>query len=218
MIISWIAALFFYCFLACNWKSLRVSIAVIKTTSDWVADTKRLLLMPLFFFIVGMGVFFLWAMGLACIASISENGIVSANPSAGDQMKDVKWSDLTYWMVYLMCFFGVWVAFFLTSLNDYVTIVAAITWYFSDKTITDSDGIPGDSEVMLGFKWGFCYQLGSIAFGSLLLAVVWTIKTIMNYMAKKLEAASGENCCIKCLICCMMACVNCFDRFIRYIT
>lgn len=57
-------------------------------------------------------------------------------------------------MLYSMVFFLVWMTFFIISFNDYVTIVAAITWYFSDKTIKDDDGIPGDSEVSLGFKWG----------------------------------------------------------------
>lgn len=94
MVISWILAIFFYLFLACNWKSLQVSIAVIKTTSDWVADTKRLLLMPLLFFIVGMVIFFFWALGLAAIASISEKPIESGdNPGSGEQTKTVKWSD-----------------------------------------------------------------------------------------------------------------------------
>ena len=60
-------------------------------------------------------------------------------------------------MVYAMVFGFMWICSFITSFNEYVTIVAAISWYFSDKTIPDSDGIPGDSEVMLGFKWGICY-------------------------------------------------------------
>jgi len=191
---------------------------VIKTTSDWVADTKRLLLMPLLFFIVGMVIVFFWALGLAAIASISEEGIVVNKIGSGDQTKTVKWSDNTYYMIYTMIFYGVWIACFLISFNDYVTIVAAITWYFSDKHLDDSDGIPGDSEVLLGFKWGLCYQLGSLAFGSLILAIVTIVHAIMTYIAKKMEAASGENCAVKCLIGCIMCCVNCFDRFIRFIT
>lgn len=99
-----------------------------------------------------------------------------------------------------------------------MTIVAAISWYFSDKEVEDSDGIPGDAQVMLGFKWGLCYQLGSIAFGSLVLAIVWTVKTILTYIAKKMSEATGDNCVVKCLIGCVMCIVHCFDRFIRYLT
>jgi len=121
-------------------------------------------------------------------------------------------------MIYLMVFGFIWIAAFVHSFEQYVTIVAAISWYFSDKSIDDDDGIPGDAEVMLGFKWGLCYQMGSIACGSLILAIVWTIKAILTYLAKKLGEASGDNCCVKCLIGCCMCIVNCFDRFIRYLT
>ena len=154
---AWVAAGLMYIFLACNFKSLRVSISVIKTTADWVADTKRLLLMPLCFFAFGVLSFVIWISGLACVASISDQTIVAANPGSGDQAKVLVWSGTTYAMVYIMIFGFIWISCYITSFNEYVTIVAAISWYFSDKTIPDDDGIPGDSQVMLGFKWGFCY-------------------------------------------------------------
>jgi len=216
MFFTWTAAGIMYLFLACNWNSLRVSVQVIRTTADWVADTKRLFFMPLFFFFIGMGLFAIWITGLACVASMSEKPIVSAGD--GRQDKVMEWSSATASMIYLMCFGIVWIITFITSFNEYVTIVAAISWYFSDKTVYDDDGIPGDSEVMLGFHWGFCYQIGSIAAGSLILAVVWIIQTILKFVAKKIEGASAGNCCTKCLLGCVMCVVDCFDRFIRYIT
>lgn len=154
---AWLAAGFVYCFLACNWTSLRLSVKIIKVTSDWVADTKRLLFAPLGFFIFGTGLFMLWVAGLICVMSIpaTDDPITSKGP--GDQAKNIDWSETTRVMIYIMWFGGIWTVFFLTSLNEYITIVAAISWYYSDKKKEDSDGIPGDSEVFLGFKWAFCY-------------------------------------------------------------
>lgn len=77
MLVSWICAAVFFCYICCNCKSLAVSIQVIKTTSDFVADTKRLMLMPLFFLIIGLLVFFVWVTGLAFVASISEEVITA---------------------------------------------------------------------------------------------------------------------------------------------
>jgi len=57
---------------------------VIKTTADWVADTKRLLVMPVCFFGFGVVAFLFWISGLACVASISDEPIVAANPGSGD--------------------------------------------------------------------------------------------------------------------------------------
>jgi len=77
MVLAWFAAFIFFCYICCNCKSLRVSIEVIKVTSDFVADTKRLMLMPIFFLIIGMLLFFVWVTGLACVASISEEPITA---------------------------------------------------------------------------------------------------------------------------------------------
>ena len=89
--------------------------------------------------------------------------------------------------------FGIfWLLAFLLSCNEFVIIVSACTWYFSRKDIPDDDGIPGDSEVMKGFIWSIRYHPGSLAFGSFLLAVVWTIRTIFEYVGNSVEKASGE--------------------------
>jgi len=218
MFFAWLSAGIFYCFLACNWSSLQVSVAVIKVTSDWVADTKRLIFMPVATLFMGLIVFVIWTAGLACVASTSVDPIVANAPGSGDQAKVLVWTTFTYVQIYMMLFGGVWLAFFLISFNEYVTIVAAISWYFSDKTIPDDDGIPGDSEVYLGFKWGLCYQLGSLAAGSLILAVAWIVTTILKFVSKRVENATGNNCCTKCLIGCIMCFVDCFNRFVRYLT
>jgi len=42
--------------------------------------------------------------------------------------------------------FGIfWIMAFIIACNEFVVIVATVTWYFSRKDIPDSDGIPGDS-------------------------------------------------------------------------
>ena len=98
-----------------------------------------------------------------------------------------------------------------------IIIVASITWYYSDKEIHDADGIPGDSDVTTGMWWSLRYHMGTLAFGSLINAIVWLIRVIFEYVAKKVEGASGENGCTKCLLGCIRCFLACFDRFIRYI-
>ena len=49
------------------------------------------------------------------------------------------------------------------------------------------------------------------------MAIVWLIRIVFEYVAKKMEGASGNNGCTKCLVGCMRCCLACFDRFIRYI-
>lgn len=116
-----------------------------------------------------------------------------------------------------MIFGFAWVIAFIMSMNEFVVIVSAITWYYSDKTIPDDDGIAGDSDVSVGMWWSIRYHAGTLAFGAFLLALVWIIRGIFEYIAKKVEDASGGNACTKCLLGYIRCCLACFDRFIRYL-
>lgn len=69
-----------------------------------------------------------------------------------------------------------------------------------------------------GYGLAFKYHLGSLASGSLILALVWIIRGIFEYLAKKIEkAGGGENCMTKCLIGCCRCCLQAFQKFISYL-
>ena len=108
---------------------------------------------------------------------------------------------------------------FILSCNEFVIVCAAASWYFSDKTKKDDDGIPGDANVSEGLWWIPRYHFGSLALGSLMIAIVWMIRFVFEYVAKKMQdSGAGNNGCTKCLLGCIRCCLSCFDRFMRYIT
>lgn len=63
--------LYFLC-LMCNLKSLQVSIRIIETAADFFADTKRVALVPVFFFICAIAMTFAWLYGFICVSSIGK--------------------------------------------------------------------------------------------------------------------------------------------------
>lgn len=117
-----------------------------------------------------------------------------------------------------MCFGIFWIMAFFISANEFAIICSASTWYFSRKDIPDDDGIPGDSDVSKGLWWTYRYHFGSIAFGSLVLALVWFIKAIFEYIGNKVNDATGGNAFTRCLLGCIFCCIDCFDRFLRFLT
>lgn len=68
-------AAIFYLVMFCNFKSLRISIAIIETAADFFADTKRIILMPLLYFCIWVGVFMFWLWGVCGVASITDSSI-----------------------------------------------------------------------------------------------------------------------------------------------
>ena len=207
-----LAGLFLLC-ICCWWNALKVSIAIIETAADYFADTKRIVLVPVFWFFMAILVFAIWMAGVICVHSIGDITVESYK----SQNKDVVHSTETQYMLYYMYFGIFWLMAFVVCMNEFVIIVSTCTWYFSRKDIPDDDGIPGDSDVMKGFIWSIRYHLGSIAMGSLVLALIWIIRALFEYVGNAIEKASGENFATKCLLGCIRCCLDCFDRFIRFL-
>mmetsp|Transcript_23002 Transcript_23002/g.16307 ORF Transcript_23002/g.16307 Transcript_23002/m.16307 type:complete len:263 (-) Transcript_23002:281-1069(-) len=163
------------------------------------------------FFFITMIWFGLWMWGFMAVSSIGE---VTAS-SEGSQIKNIDWAGTTYTMVWFLIFGLIWTISFFIACNDYVIIVSAATWYFSKK---QDGGWSGHSQVWKGFQWIFRYNLGSLAFGSLVIALSAIIRDIFEYIGEKLQENTGENCCVRCMISTCLCCVDCTDRFIRYLT
>jgi hypothetical protein len=212
---AWIFAAFFYLVMFCNFKSLRISIAIIETAADFFADTKRIVLMPLLYFGIWVLVFVFWLWGLCGVASITDSEIIA--DSVQFQTKTVNRSEGTNWMIFGMVIGMVWLSAFIIAANEYTVICAAISWYYSRKDIPDDDGIPGDADVTKGLWWTYRYHMGTLAFGSFILTAVWTVRAILEYLGEKLHEATAGNKCTECMLCCMRCCLDCFDRFIRFL-
>lgn len=213
-IILWVVSALYVCCLVCNQKALRVSIRIIEVAGDFVADTKRVMFVPVGFFFVAIITSFAWLYGYICITSI---GTITIENQLS-QEKDVAYGATVSNMLWIMIFGYFWIMAFILACNEFVIIVSAATWYFSDKTVEDDDGIAGDAEVYKGFTWIFRYHFGSLAMGSLLVAIVWMIRFVFEYVAKKMEAATGANAFTKCVVGCIRCCLDCFDRLMRYLT
>jgi hypothetical protein len=64
--------------------------------------------------------------------------------------------------------FGIlWICAFLQAKSSFIVMVAATTYYFDSNKERD-----GEANVKLGFKFAYLYHIGSIAFGSFIIAIV----------------------------------------------
>ena len=97
------------------------------------------------------------------------------------------------------------------SSAQFIIIVAVCTWYFSHGA-----DVEGKASVFKGFKWLFRYHFGSIAFGSLILAIVWAIRMIFEFMRRKLTAANPSPIVTQ-IACVLSYCLWCLNRFIKFI-
>lgn len=106
-----------------------------------------------------------------------------------------------------------WVNALIIGCCQFVISAAAAIWYFTSSSDTNGSG-----SVCRGVWWIIRYHLGTIAFGSFLIAVVQLIRIIFEYYRSQIEKANKENPMIKCLIWTTRCCLDCLERFIKFIS
>jgi hypothetical protein len=132
-----------------------------QTTADYINQTKRIFLVPVFFFVAILIFYVYWIVSAIYIWSVGTVKINSSTPFAAMQ-----WNSTTRY-VFLYDLFGLfWINAFMIGCCQFILAVAAATWYFSHSA--DSGG---SASIGKGFKWILRYHLGSIAFGSLIIAI-----------------------------------------------
>ncbi|CAG0917812.1 unnamed protein product [Notodromas monacha] len=105
-----------------------------------------------------------------------------------------------------------WTTFFITAFGELVLAGAFATWYW---TVDKSKGVPALT-LLHSFGRGFRYHLGTVAFGSLIIAIVRGIRLILEYMDRKLKEFK-DNAVAKCLMCCCKCFFWCLEKFLRFV-
>ena len=108
------------------------------------------------------------------------------------------------WMIAVYFFALFWFIELIAAIFNYMIIVGVSTWYF---TSTNDRG--GSFSLFRGLWWAFRYNLGSLAFGSFLCALLWVIRIIFEYVTKKLENANQNQGIVKCITCACRCCLDC---------
>lgn len=169
----------FLLFTLCLCSQINLAIDLIKATSHFVSTTMTTLLVPLIHTIMLAGVCALWISGFIYIFSIGE-----VKHDDDSIFGDIIWSDKTTAYVWLMILGLCWWVSFILASNTFVLSSMSASWYFSD----DNDGIT----FLTGLCWAFTYHIGSLAFGSLIIAILWFIQLVLEYVYQKLKNINSQ--------------------------
>ncbi|CAG0879319.1 unnamed protein product [Cyprideis torosa] len=101
-----------------------------------------------------------------------------------------------------------WVTQFIIACQHVVVAGAIATWYFTrDK---NKLGWP----VIASFYRLVRFHLGSVAFGSLIIAIIQFIRYLLKKVKNRVGSGNALGCLVKCCDCCM----GCFERIIKFIS
>merc|ERR1719334_13650 len=89
---------------------------------------------------------------------------------------------------------------------------AFASWYWTfDKD--DTPSLPLLSSIGRALR----YHLGTLAFGSLIIAIIRMIRIMIEYVENKLKEYHQENPLVKCCLCFCKCCFWCLEKFMKYI-
>jgi choline transporter-like protein 2/4/5 len=131
-------------------------------------------------------------------------------------------------MRYLMIYhiFGLlWTTNFLSGISMMVVSGTICAWYFSkpavgkDGVVHEEEGYKGSPAFIRGALWRTLrFYLGTVAIGSLLIAIVQSVRLAFIYLEQKLKKAAETNMALKFMLMCVNCLLACLEALIKVVT
>jgi len=189
-------------------KRIILAIQVIQATGEFIGGSKETVFTPIIFLVVGLVYMGWWLFGLL---GIFAHGTVRYIP--GSPWGKVGITQNMILKLYLHTASAFWNISFFMAASHFIIACATAHWYF-DKERTHEK-----NPLVRSAIWAFRYHLGSIAFGSALLAIMWPIRVISQFVYERLRECMEKRkrcclfaCCLKCFMVCVGGFVRCFNK------
>jgi len=105
-----------------------------------------------------------------------------------------------------------WGLCFVSALGEMVLAGAFSSWYW----VFDKSDVP-TFPVLYSFGRTFRYHTGTLAFGSLIIAIIKMIRLALQYIQDKLEEKGADNPVVKVILCLCKCCFWCLEKFMKFI-
>lgn len=208
----WIVAFFVICFIICQWKNIRLGAAVLQASSDFMSSNQRLIFLPLINYFIMAPIVAAWLVFMAFLGSIG-----TPKYKESSYISTMQYDQAIIYLFLFMLFGILWVLAFMEAIEKFIIASTTCMWYFSGEGSDGADKT-GKVSIWLSTKWAFVYHIGTMAMGSLLIAILSLIKLIFEYIVKKSEASGqANNQIIKIVICATRCCIWCVESYIRFV-
>uniref|UniRef100_A0A7N8WZH4 Choline transporter-like protein n=1 Tax=Mastacembelus armatus TaxID=205130 RepID=A0A7N8WZH4_9TELE len=212
---------------------LCIAVALLKEGSKAISYIMSTLFYPIITFLLLAICITYWAMTAVFLAS-SGNAVYKVTPSDDNCMYTFNQTNITkvcpgsqclfafyggesvyhrYIIVLHLCnlFVFLWLVNFTIALGQCTLAGSFASYYWA---LNKPDDIPA-CPLYASFSRAIRYHTGSLAFGSLILAMVQMVRIVLEYMDHKLKGS--QNACARYFLCCLKCCFWCLEHFIKFI-
>ena len=196
--------------LCCIRKRIMLAIGIVKEAARSIAAMPIIVVFPIVQ-ITALVIFVLpWFIYCLYLASAGKMKVRDGG-AAGDYREFV-YTDNQYYAGWYMVFIYYWTSEFIVAIGQLVVAMAVSTWYFT----RDKSSI-GNTTVVSSMRRSFRYHAGTAAFGSLIIAIIKTIRAIVAYIQKKAKKTKTCKVLVQVVLCVIQCCLWCVEKCMKFI-
>lgn len=147
--------------------------------------------------------------------TIKINGKDVALPKGA--LREFKLNDQLRNFIFYQLFMYFWFSCLVTALGQLINAIAVALWQFTQSEVgkekREEFGVW--SPTARAWKVAFRYHLGTVLFGSLIVAIIKTIRAILTYIQNKTKGS--ENKAIKIILCVLQCCMWCLEKCMEFL-
>ena len=222
-IICFVLALIWAIVICVSRNAIATAIMIMEETTHAVTELKGMYLLPIFktFLVFILLIYWIAVSGnLACNGTMEP--VVNANHTEGYNFgagvvkeKEMKYSDEVMYMFYYHFFGYLWTMQLFIALMHFTIASSVAQWYFAPRVNGQKEL---GSTVWTAFKLSWVKHLGTMIFGSLVVAIAEAIRMMIDYLTEQMEKQSPNNPATKFLVCLLRCCARCIENCLKYIT
>jgi len=198
----------YLCFLVVMRKRIMLAIGIVKETARAMAAMPIILFLPILQ-AIGIVIFLVpWTIYVLFLASSGEQHFVDVGGGVGYQ--EMKYDNNTRYAFLYMLFCYFWSSEFIVAIGQLVIALSFSAFYFTRDKKTE-----GNKTVFWALRTTLLYHLGTAAFGSLIIAIIKTIRAVLTYLQNK--AKKSGNKVAEYILCCLNCCMWCVEKFMKFI-
>ncbi|XP_041482144.1 choline transporter-like protein 2 isoform X2 [Lytechinus variegatus] len=218
----------------CLCTRIRIAISLIKEASRAIGHMISTLFWPILPFLLELIVVALWACiavylatshqamyvvynapsdyGLANGTSCDVATFASNNTTAHCGFQEYALPYYTIYLQFYNLFMFFWLVNFMIALGQITLAGAFASYYWAFTKPQDIPAFP----LFKSFYRSIRYHLGSIAFGSLIIAIIQIIRVLLEYVEQKLKG-KADNDVVKYIIKCLKCCFWCLEKIMKFL-
>jgi hypothetical protein len=207
--------------ICCN-EAIQIAIAVIKATAECMMTMRSLLIEPVItvlyktavFSALLSGFFLLLSCGTMTTSSLEQYAAMTTQGAPSGILRSFTYTENEYKFIWIYLFIIIWLMQLASATSQFVLAFIVKSWYFAPYEGDDKPNIPSCSLVK-GYVTAWMYHLGSLAYGSFIITVLFFTRVVLNQIAK--QAKGDGNAVLACVASALSCCVYCFQKCMEFI-